>query len=85
MKHFLETADKDEGYIERTPEQCSKIIVNTATKLKVLPEQLRSCARDSMQKRARKLASVVWPDPISRAKVNAKTVDRQLLKLIHGE
>ena len=51
----------------------------------ILPEQLKTCSRESMQKTARKLAFVVWPDPVTRAGVNAKTVDRQKLKLVHGE
>ncbi|CAF1296608.1 unnamed protein product [Rotaria sordida] len=67
MSHVLNTAEQQEQHVERTSTQCGKIISDAAEKLKT----------------ARKLVFVIWPEPNKRARVNAKTVDREKLKLIY--
>ena len=83
MSHVLQVVDKQEEHAGRISAQCLNMIHNAAKVLMVLPEQRKACSRESMQKTARKLAFVVWPDPVTRAGVSAKTVDRQKLKLVY--
>jgi hypothetical protein len=85
MSNVLQIVDKKEEQASRSQADCLEIIKKAAATLNVLPGQLKACYRDIMQKTARRLAFVIWPDPIVRARVNAKNVDREKLKLIYGK
>lgn len=85
MSAVLNAADKEIDPTNRTPNQCNQILKDAAEKLSLLPEQLRACRRDSMQRTARKIAFVVWPEPATRSNVNAKNVDREVLDLIYNK
>jgi hypothetical protein len=69
MSAVLQAAEKESDQTTRTPNQCHQIIKDAAETLSILPEQLRACRRESMQKTARKLAFVLWPDAVTRSGV----------------
>ena len=68
-----------------TPVQCQTIISEAAAKLGVASEQLQCCQRNSAQQTARRLTFLVWPNSTTRGRIDAKTICRDKLQLIHGE
>ena len=85
MKNVVQSIDEQEKKAKLSPMDCSKVIEDAAKFLRVLPEQLKSCCRETMQKTARKLSYVVWPDAQTRALVSASNVCKEKLDLIHSK
>jgi hypothetical protein len=85
MSNTVQQTKKPRENAIPTPAQCLTIIKDAAAALGVVPKRLKCCKRDSLQRTARKLTFLVWPDPTTRGRVNAKTVSREKRQLIHGQ